>query len=386
MFVKVACLACALLGLTPGEEPDGPWVELEVPRPGEVVRLPVGLVEIRGQAGFGARGSCDVVIALDVSESTLHPTGFDVDGDGRVGRLRKSLQRPPYGFFQHWTSDFDDTVVVSELAFVRHLIQQLDPSRTRVGLLTFSGDAEQQTGLGSHAEALAALDRIESSLRYDPTGSNLGAAVDAAVLTLEEASPALGPPRRRAVVLVSDGEPTAPGDVHRARAAARRAANRARAKAVAIHSVAVGEDASETPGFLGHLSSLGRGRWVPAARRGEIFEVLPRVGDSEIESVEVRNRTTGEPARALRLFDDGSFDGFVELTPGANELEVRVNGRIAWLTTRRVRFERPAEVTPPLVREVERLREALRERTIETELAARAGQRRFRRSLELHAD
>ena len=84
--------------------------------------------------------------------------------------------------------------------------------------------------------------------------------------------------------------------------------------------------------------------------------------------------TTGATGRAVRLFPDGTFDGFAPLALGKNELRLRaVSEAGASLTiTRWVTFEKAL----PDPEQLARLRKLLELRTLETELAERARQKR----------
>src|SRR5690606_26992578 len=63
---------------------DGGWLTIEAPDPGARVALP--LVEVRGRATPHGAAANDLVIAIDVSDSVVLPSGWDVDGDGPDGR------------------------------------------------------------------------------------------------------------------------------------------------------------------------------------------------------------------------------------------------------------------------------------------------------------
>ena len=86
MVAMRATILLSLLSVPISAEAEPVWAELDAPRQGQVVREPVGLVEVRGWAGTGQRGSHDVVIVLDRTASTFEPAGVDVDGDGTIGR------------------------------------------------------------------------------------------------------------------------------------------------------------------------------------------------------------------------------------------------------------------------------------------------------------
>src|SRR5262245_30010798 len=137
---------------------DRVYLDVDAPLPGDVVREPLALCEVRGWAGTGLRGKHDVIIVLDRSTSTFRSRGVDVDGDGSVGR--DYTTKPPEEVVT-CTSDFGDTIVSAETLAARRLIERLDPETTRMGIISFGGNAEISAPLGSsRAQLLAALDQL----------------------------------------------------------------------------------------------------------------------------------------------------------------------------------------------------------------------------------
>src|SRR5262249_33760424 len=91
----------------------GDAARLELSEPHETVHGPAGWVQVAGRISSGMRAPCDLMIALDMSESAFLPSGVDVDGDGVVGVLSSrgivrsdGSHRPT----RAWTTDPDDTV------------------------------------------------------------------------------------------------------------------------------------------------------------------------------------------------------------------------------------------------------------------------------------
>jgi hypothetical protein len=176
-----------------------------------------------------------------------------------------------------------------------------------------------------------------------------------------------GPPagRDQSILLLSDGKPTLPPHGDRARQHALYATAAAAAAGIRV--------------FPFELSRAGDGRSVMAeiaARSGGRFERLERPGDAiarlrrtdlvGLAELRIANATTGEAARALRTFPDGSFDAFVELAPGANRIAIEAitsDGRSARAerTVSRADAAGPPDAQRALLDE-------LRRRTRETEL------------------
>jgi hypothetical protein len=169
-----------------------------------LVSEPIALCEVRGWTGTGLRGKHDVIIVLDRSGSTFRSSGMDVDGDGVVGH-DYSAQMPPE--IVTWTSDFGDTIISAEILAARRLIERLDPATTRMGIVSFGGNADLDAPLGStRAQLLAALDKPP---RPNENGTYMYGALEAAIAAFEAAPAEPGPRRQREILLLTDGVPTA---------------------------------------------------------------------------------------------------------------------------------------------------------------------------------
>ena len=101
-----------------------------------------------------------------------------------------------------------------------------------------------------------------------------------------------------------------------------------------------------------------------------------------LAELEIRNQTTGRLARAQRIFPDGSFDAFLGLVPGRNELELVGTGGDGRLSRARrtVTFERVGSETETEAerRKAARMLVKLRHRTAETAAAPEPERRRLR--------
>lgn len=381
------CLCLLWAGLPAAARGGALAVELQEPSPRATVKLSVPFVEVVGRARLGELVGHDVVIALDLSESSHHPVGTDLDGDGNVGKLRMSFHRRLQTRPVRWTTDPEDTVIAAELAAARIAVERLGGRGCRLGLITFSGRPRTRSPVGTPAATLEALDGILLPKRADLSGSNLAAALTRARDLLLQAAPGRGARRPSAVLLLTDGDATAPHSRLHAEKRALRAARELAARHIPVYSYAFGEDALEDPGTLPEISARTGGRFLPVEDPRVIAEGLPE--PLGLERVAIRNLTTEQPARALRTFADGSFDAFAPLAPGENLLEVTVlrsDGRSATVR-RRVLYEAPTLLGPAEKRDAARLLVELRRRTAETELArgSRATPPR-RRSLEVEME
>ncbi len=369
----LAWLLCASAPAPAADE----WLEVSTPSDGETVRAASGIVALRGRVGSGRLRAYDVVIALDQSQSTLLPTGLDLDGDGILGTFRLPGRgdgvcgrRTSYATaanclpFRTWTTDFDDVIVHAEHRLARALLAQLEAQGSRVALVRFSGRPRVEAELGPAAQALAALAALRIS--EDGTGSDLGAAVKRSIELLSD------PARPRAVLLVTDGLPSVPRNERTAAKAARRAAEAARDAGVALYVFQMrAEEEDADPVLLAQMAEMTGGRRIYVAEPERLSFVLPSLGSGALEAVEIQNRTLDRPARATRLYPGGTFDAFVPLADGENALEIRArlpDGRQLELH-RTVYFEKSS--APSEQARLELLLEDLRQRTLETEYVPR---------------
>ncbi len=121
---------------------------------------------------------------------------------------------------------------------------------------------------------------------------------------------------------------------------------------------------------------------------GGIIDFVPHMSLTKLSGVRIDNLSTSQSARAIRLFPDGTFDGYVPLSPGENLLRITVSGDAGGTRTidRRVTFEKTRSDS---AEGQERLAELLRElriRTLETVLAEEARRKRdyvIKRQLEI---
>jgi len=340
-------------------------LDVHVPPPGEQAVTDLPWLELRGKAGLWEAEGQDIAIALDVSNSTLDATGVDVDGDGRVGRTVGKQYRPPDS--RRHSSDRGDSIVRAELTAAKQLLAELDPATTRASLVLFTATARLAAPLGAPQRALAALERHH--VRYDSTGTSFEAALRAAFDDLL-ARRRPGTRTQRTILMLSDGEPTSPNKFEARRRALRIADEIARF-GIRVHAYALGKDAGEKSETLREL----------AERTGGVFEIVSELAAvsflrdtrlTGLEQVMIRNERSGETARAVRTFADGSFDAIVPLRAGLNPLEIRARvARQPALTLRRiVRRAEPAAGDESHAQRARELRAALARRS--DEIAARA--------------
>lgn len=399
-----------LLAPAPGAVAAAPFLEVDAPRAARST-VDGNLIEVAGHGGNRKGSGHDVVIAIDVSESTLEDSGMELDGDGPRGGTDPELlewlaSRGGERIARKLSSqDFDDTVLAAELAAAGALVARLDPTRFRVALVSFAEDARVLAPLGSAPEELGeALSGLPRDLTLHGSGTNYQAAIETADRLLR---PELGTTddRLRSIVFLSDGAPTRPVHGDRAERYALQAAIDAGRAGIRLFAFAIGPEAEAGLVVLERMAGWTSGRLERVTRPALIVNRLRQLDLVGLTELEVANATTGGEARALRVFPDGSFDGFVELEPGPNRLVFRARDdegaehRVERLVTFRPPADLPASVGLPAalpdvsagpgesrVGADDELVDKLRQRTAEIEAwEALAGERRQRKELELEA-
>jgi len=401
-----ALLALALgaaLGAAASADASAPWLVVDEPGPREST-VSQGLVEVRGHGGGRQGSGHDVVIVIDLSESTLADSGLDLDGDGEAGRSAPDLvdwlanelgsdARLVRRFRDE--QDFDDTVLAAELEAARALIERLDPARFQVGMVVFADEAHTIAPLGSSREELErALRDVHFEFHRDLLGTHFGAAVERAHEMLRPDRWAPAGSRLRSIVFLSDGAPTRPVHGDQAERFALDAALAAARDDIRLYAFAIGPEAEPGLAVMRRMAIWSSGRLEAVAHPAEIVSRLRRIDLVDLSEITVTNATTGEPARALRTFPDGHFDGFVELAAGENRVRFEARGAdgsvhqvervIVYAPRAQAAAEAPAEarVTPDVAAPPPVL-QRLRERTAEIEAWAELETRRDRQRREL---
>lgn len=355
IFVAVCAVAFALpMGLRAPAvaeaaegEPSPVTITITSPVPGETVKNKVTMAPIRGSAhsGSGEVADFDVMLAIDISHSTRYPSGIDVDQDGEVGiNPQQELVAP--GTYPPGTvcSDPNDTILAAEIQAAQHLLEVLDPARTQVGVITFSGLVDPASGERLSSTQKDALVRVPLTSDFDavrkvlaqvlaegPYGAtNMAAAIQLSVVELAGLTRAYSKPRpeaRKIVLFLTDGVPTFPfGKAATAdpedTEAAIGAARLARRAGITVNTFALGQQALSEPLALSEIARITLGSFTPVRNPGDIVAFLQGVSFANVEDVIVTNLTTGEVSYDVQLSPDGSFTGFVPVRVGDNEVEV----------------------------------------------------------------
>ena len=285
--------------------------------------------------------------------------------------------------------DFEDTILAAELEAASVLATRVAGPRLRTGL------SDSRTARTCSPRSAARPPRSSARSR---SCARTSASTCAARTTPPRSRPrmhmlvpepeAADPGRQRAIVFLSDGAPSLPvfcGDHGRSEALL--AARDAGLAGIRLFAFAFGEEGAA--GHRGARADGGVDGRPLAARRA-----ARAAGDGAARAAtwwtwrasRSTTTTTGLPARAVRLFPDGSFDALLTLAEGENVLRVEAfasDGSGVYLERRVRRLPGTAEAD-----EAARGRELLaklRQRTAEMEAWAEVERRRQEQRRSPHA-
>ncbi len=327
---------------------DAVKILIESPGPGEPVRNKVHQAPVRGSAlAAGERpADFDVMIVLDISGSTKVASGVDVDGDGEIG-INPEFELLPPGTYPEGTVSTDpgDTILAAEVAAADALLANLEEGgRIRVGIISFSGEMNPQTGQRKRYDQQdawvevpltddfdGARARLPSILARGPYGgTNFAAGLRLAITELAGLSGARSQPRpdaKKVVLFLTDGLPTFPigggnvadpGDTEAALTAARLAHK----AGVTVNTYALGPNALTNPYAATEIARVTLGTFLPVRNPGNIVSFLQGVSFANVDDVVFTNLTTKEVSYDVNLSPDGSFSGFVPVREGRNRVRV----------------------------------------------------------------
>ena len=317
-------------------------LEIEYPPEGAAIGSSACGVFVAGRA-LALRGEIqhfDVAIVIDTSASTALPSEADIDGNGVIGKVYGGALGSVFGAGM---TDPADSILAAEVAAARQLLRGLDPRSTRVAVIVFAGEPEQQGGIvfggGPAKPALTVqaltneYDRVEqaldSVLAQGPAGlTHIAAGVDQATIELMGIKGALSrkdPTSQKIVLFFTDGAPTLPYgaqfEAENVRAVLR-AAGRSQYSAIRIHSFAIGPEALDAPIATVEMARRTGGYFTPVRHPGMLAEAVETVDFANLDEVVVKNATNGKLAAPFRLTADGTWSGFLALEDGANQIEV----------------------------------------------------------------
>jgi hypothetical protein len=409
-WVRSVALVAMLMCLAPAAAQGGNsvWLTLDSPTDWEPDSI-VDWLEVSGRAGLLDVAPHDIVIAIDLSDSAMRDSGMDMDGD-LERRSTSPATIATLGLGEgdglllrrlRLILDFDDTVLMTELAAAKALIDELPLGPVRVSIIGFSEEVEVMSPLTADRDALErGLERARRSLRRHLRSTNFANAIEAssAILAPPPRKPSVGEApqpfmpqdRKRSIVFLSDGKPTGSEswtDAQDPIEAARDAAS----SGVKIYPFALGPEADVIHDAYQAIARTTGGALERLITPDEIVARLRAIDLVGVTSVQIENLTTGSPAHAVRRLENGSFDGFVELAPGDNRIRVVASlrdGQAAVLERtvhRRDAASLDAEASELATQELVAILDHLRVRTIEMELLAEIQRVRFRKQVEITA-
>jgi len=324
-------LSAAQPGETTQQEPLA--IELDRPVSDQHIREPVPNVEVSGRAGTLPFVASDVVLLIDHSTLAALASGIDVDRDGVVGRTRSSVRYwDPLGpNVPFWTTDPGDTLSEMQLKISRALVSRLAARQNRVGLVSFTFRARtggstivrltEKPGVsvpvGEPDAVLAALADFPEA--QERRWTDLTRLIERGAELLIDATPDSEPPRQRAIILLSLGEPSAPSGVGWSSKRAVEYAGELSERGITLWAIPLRR--YDMP-FLSELTQGSGGKLLPLEQLHTQFGA-PALNDLRPRELEIENVTNHGPASSLRVFPDGRFDAVVPLQPGANTLEIR---------------------------------------------------------------
>jgi Mg-chelatase subunit ChlD len=368
--VLAAALALAALDARAAEKrkpaapakPERARLELSIdsPEKNAVIGDPGGMAFVAGKAlaHFGKLQTFDILFVVDASDSTAAPSGADVDGDGKVGARAGGPLATVFGKLLP-NNDRGDSVLAAEISAVRTLVDQLDPRTTRVGVVTFSGDNDPLTPDASTVVPLTSdFARVEKGLDeildFGPNGmTNMVSGVLTGMIELLGTQSAYSEKRdgaRRVMIFLTDGVPTLPymsQPASNVREAIHYSLKAAKAD-IRIDTYAIGEEALSEPIVAVEMARVTNGVFTPVRDPRDLRAIFESIDFAEIGSLEIKNKTSGQPAAYKIQNPDGSFAALVPMREGLNVLEVQARATDGSEGQARVpvRFLGKAEVQP----------------------------------------
>jgi hypothetical protein len=352
--------------------------------------------EVRGRAGSDERH--DLILAIDVSESTLLGSGFDLDGDGTFPSGRTSVASitrtglAPLGpdADRLRQLDLEDSILMAEVGAAEALIERMDFAIARVGILAFSDEAHVLAELtSSRHEIEDALGEIRKRFPSFLGATNFAAAIYGSLQMWKRAPPVAG--AKKSLLFLSDGQPTRPVPIYRAMTAASGAAHQASTLGIAILPFALGPPAIRGIDSYHDMARASGSRVEVLDVPAEIVTRLRVVDLVGVDSVSISNQTNGKQSHAVRVFPDGRFDGFLELEPGPNRIRIEAvlsDGEEVFVERTLIRIH-PDYFTPEQARRAaQQLAEMLERMRVRSERLARWAemQREIRKRVVIEAD
>lgn len=220
-----------------------------------------------------------------------------------------------------------NSIFAAEIVASHRLLAQLDDQKTRVGVITFSNEAQVRQPLTSDFEQVRkVLDAVNRSGPYG--GTNM---VDGIRLGIKELL-GLGASEIRADAvktqfLLTDGLPSLPiGEGKRSTpedtSLTINAARMSGKAGMKIHVFALGKEVVDYPYAATGIARESGGTYIPLLRPADLLVAMESISAVDVHYIHVVNQTTAKTASHTRLGADGFFAAAVPLAVGPNQIEV----------------------------------------------------------------
>ena len=375
-LVEMAPAHAALEALAPIVDGSPRAIEVAIEDPDdETIVSDAPVLPFRGSlAALGRLGRVDAIVVIDTSASTARRA----EPQDRVRERHRGRFHGPRT---------PASILEQEIRSVERMLLEVEPERTRLGIVTFAGaardapsDAERAARLEvSLTDRLEFLDAgLQRIARRGAAGrTNMAAGLDRAVLELTgKGRSRTTSDATRAVVFLTDGSPTLPhADTRANEREVFAAAERAASRGVRVFSFAIGPEAVRRPIAAAEMARRTGGVFTPVRKPAELQDAVTR----QVEfaglggKLVVRNATLRTGARDLEIAD-GRFSGWIPLRTGRNDIHVRASAGRRSAEVRRSVHYAPGSVpvwTPPTLHGPPPQNEPTR-----LELDVTAGQRR----------
>ncbi len=344
-LVELAPAHAALEALAPIVDGSPRAVELTIdsPESGEIFSGEP-IASFRGSlSALGQTGRVDAIVVIDTSAST-----------GRRAEPRDAVRARHRGRFAPRTAPA--SILEQEIRSVERMLADVDPGKTRLGIVTFAGDdprsPEPASPIRVEVPLTARLETLDAGLqRVAARGAagqtDMAGALDRAVAELlgrGSSEPSEG--ASKVVVFLTDGTPTLPhADTRENEREVFAAAERAAAAGIRVFSFAIGPEAIGRPIAAAEMARRTGGAFTPVRKPAELTQAVTRrvefagVGGR----LEIRNTTNREAAQDLEIAE-GEFSGRIALRTGKNEIFVRARAGRRSVELRRAVHYAPGEV------------------------------------------
>jgi hypothetical protein len=220
-------------------------------------------------------GAVDAILAIDISRSTVDPSGADIDQDGKVG---ESVVKPTGRIVDAISSDPGDSFLAAQVSAIHSLVKGSEFDTLRIGIVAYSGVGKRQGPRLSRRTVDAVVEsdltdsvqELESALgsvlkRGSHGNTDFASGMRLAQQTLASTPPGEGAPRRMVLFLSDSGTPV----IERSRNLQREdpeienATREAADAGITFHTFGLGAEAAKDPAYLEEIAEGTGGEFRP---------------------------------------------------------------------------------------------------------------------------